>query len=252
MNIALQAFVLLCIYLPGAFVFLGVSGRLFKDQEAPLLGSSMTGRAVVALVVAMLFHFFWILAIYLLSINKSFGYQPLAKEFFLLIASPQSDKAYGAAVQRIGSNLGSIGIYFLSIWVAGGMLGEWLRRIIESKHLERRYKWLRLKPSWHYLLCGDDHENIGLRDVAVMVDLLTETEVGDSLSIYSGVVARYWFDDKSGELEVIVLENQAERIPLRFDPATGQCVAGRPEPISGHILAVPMSQVKNVNVVYLV
>lgn len=259
MNFAFQAFLLLLFYLPGALFLSAVFGRLSEDQELPVI-SSLTSRAAAALVAAVVFHAFWVTLIWLLSLAPDrfmavFPGGPVAafpEKYFALLSTGQQSAAYDAASTWVGANLGHGVVYFLSICFAAGVTGHALHRWIARNHLDLKHSWLRLKPQWHYVLSGEEYRfRYGIRGkITVLADILVE--LNKEAVLYSGVVTKYWFEEKTGRLDAVFLEGVERLSPL---PAVGLTspLAAQVGAVSipGDTFLLKFSDVKNINLHYV-
>jgi hypothetical protein len=267
-NVAFPAFLLLLFYLPGAVFLSALTGFLSKDKELPTLSGSLTGRAAIALLFAGLLHLS--ASGVLVLVSSLFSHFPLrsyAHEFFILLAASPG-AAQLAALRLIELNLGWSAGYFLSISLIAGCLGSLGHFFIDRKRLHLKFKSLRFKPQWHYLLSGENLPPSG-QEPLVFADIMVELE-GRPV-IYSGTVRDYWFDDKTGVLEAIYLVDARRRrftwkagdsddeqcrgvgpikraiaalFPARPDPV-------EPEEIPGQSFAIKYSEIKNINLQYL-
>jgi hypothetical protein len=242
MTIAFQAFIVVLFILPGALFFSALSGRLSVDRELPLISATMTWAAIVSLVVAVIFHLVWQGAVALLAKAALFDVASGAGTVFNLVAFSEQSKEYGAAARNFRNGLGYMCVYFSSICAVAFSTGQLLNYLIRQYKLERTYKWLRFRPRWHYLLAGDDYEDAGNKEVTVFADLLTEID-GQPI-LYSGLVTKYWFDQKTDALDVILIAGARRQWMKSSDI--------RVTFIPSNEFAIKFSEVKNINIIYLV
>ncbi len=271
MTIAFQAFVVVLFILPGALFFSALTGRLSAERELPLISASITWAAVVSLIVAVIFHLVWQGAIVTLAKVASLNVESGVAVVFTLLSFSEQSKEYAAALRIFRDNLGYMTVYFLSICLTALASGRLLNYLVGLYRLERTYRWLRFRPRWHYLLAGDDYEGAGDGNVTVVVDLLTEID-GKPL-LYSGFVTKYWFDQATDALDIILIAGakrqwmkslsmeDAERLWMKLyvkssepaEPATDK-ESGQESVTSlpSHTFAVKFSEVKNINIKYIV
>lgn len=273
MNIAFQAFLLFLVFFPGLLFMLTATGRIAHDREFPVLSTSITGQTALALLISAVFHSVWELGIFVMSLHPQIPFKPSAEHFFTLLSSGQQTSEFREADRYVGGSLGYMSLYFLSI-CCGSLGAGWLAYyLIKRMRLYQRYEWLRFKPRWHYLLSGEIVEAEIPDEISVYADILTEVE-GKPL-LYSGFIYDYWFDKDTGALDVILLE-EAWRLSLTMHPArTGSTPSIRPTgpqdipteediptdevnfdtdqtEIPGDTLAIKYSEVKNINIQYIV
>ena len=252
MNIAFQALLLLLFYLPGALFVGAFFGSLSRDQELPVISLSMTGRTAAALLSAGAFHAAWLFGIFWLG-KLGIPIASAADKFFILLSSNQQSPAFIEADAWQSHNLDNLFWYFASICAGATAIGWSIHSVVAYFKLDYKVAWLRFNPQWHYFLSGEYAEDPGS---VVWIDALTE--IDESTIVYSGLVKEYWFDEKTGSLDTIWLE-AAERLCLHVCPA-GPAVdatlavggpAGRAVQIPGARFALKMSEVRNINLVYL-
>jgi hypothetical protein len=254
-NIAFQALLLILFYLPGALFIGALFGKLSKDQELPVIAPSMTGRAAVALLFAGGFHALWFAGIVGLS-DLGVPVSSTADKFFLLLSSNQQSRIYFKTDVWVSQNLALLFWYFATICVGATAAGALLHRAIAHYKLDYKVAWLRFKPEWHYFLSGQYAEE---PESVVWIDALTE--ISDSTVVYSGLVKEYWFDEKTGALDTLWLDS-AERVCVHLCPAEAdpdlpsghppdRRIGTRVVQIPGARFALKMSDVRNVNIIYI-
>jgi hypothetical protein len=242
LNFAFQAFLLLLIYLPGAIFVLAVTGKIRDNGEIPVISGSMTGHAIAAVLASAVLHTAWLLAIH--AMGGLCGCQPAHREFFALLTLNNATAPYLAAESAIGGALWFIALYFISIFalplVAGLALNVW----IDRRELDIRYRFLRFKPPWHYILTGENRSNQAGR--TVVVDLLVQ--VGEAPVLYSGILSYFSFDEKTKAPDALVLASAFRGVVPDFHGTA------EPEfltPIPGDTFAVKFSEIKNINIQYV-
>ncbi len=258
MNIAFQALLLILFYLPGALFIAALFGRLSKDQELPIISLSMTGRTAAALLCAGAFHGLWYAGINVLG-KLGVDIASNASKFFVLLSVNQESPVYLRTDVWESAQLGGLFWYFATICSSATLAGSLLHAAIAHFKLDYKFAWLRFNPQWHYFLSGEYAED---PDSVVWVDALTV--INDETIVYSGLVKEYWFDEKTGALDTLWLE-WAERLCIHPCPSpspsgttttgtsgtTGTAVAPRAVQIPGARFALKMTEIKNINIVYL-
>jgi hypothetical protein len=253
-NIAFQALLLILFYLPGALFIGALFGKLSKDQELPVISPSITGRAAVSLLFAGAFHAIWLAAIVGLG-RLGVPISSTADKFFLLLSSDQQSRVYLNTDAWESKHLDWLFWYFATICIGATAAGALLHKAIAYYKLDYKVAWLRFKPEWHYFLSGQYAEE---PQSVVWVDALMK--IGDTTVVYSGLVKEYWFDDKTGALDTLWLD-AAERVCVHLcpdEPAAEPSarlakprIAARTVQIPGTRFALKMSDVLNVNIVYI-
>jgi len=154
------------------------------------------------------------------------------------------------AYQNLESNFFKVVIYNASIAFTAGGTGYLTKKVVRRFKLDRKVKLFRYQNSWHYILKGEffdfprtsfklknnDHKYIEL----VYLDALTDTNEG--LILYEGILVDYELSADNG-LNYITLK-KAKRKFLDKNPDD----TGKQSNIQGHIIILPFSQIKNINV----
>ena len=232
MNLAFPTFLLLLLYLPGALFLSAYWGKLSKDRELPVLSSTLTGRAALALIVAFVFHALWLYLGEQLSSLLDSSWHPIPKVIMILLAG-HDDTQFQKALNTLTDNLWPMFVYFSSLFTGSWVSGFVIHQCIRRRKWDKKYRWLRFSNPWHYVLEGETQT-----EVHVFVDMLIN--VGEEPYLYTGLVEGYWFN-KEGDLEMIGLTAVLRR-PF----------FGNEDPISveGDILYFKYSEIKNMNVIY--
>ena len=242
MNFAFQAFLLLLIYLPGAIFVLAVTGKIRDNGEIPVISGSMTGHAIAAVLASAVLHTVWLLAIH--AAGGLCGCQPAHREFFALLTLNNATAPYLAAESVIGGALWFVAAYFISIFALPLAAGLALNVWIDRRALDIRYRFLRFKPPWHYILTGENRSNQAGR--TVVVDLLVQ--VGESPVLYSGILSYFSFDEKTKAPDALVLASAFRGVLPDF---AGTAEPEFLTPIPGDTFAVKFSEIKNINIQYV-
>jgi len=242
LNFAFQAFLLLLIYLPGAIFVLAVTGKIRDNGEIPVISGSMTGHAIAAVLASAVLHTVWLLAIH--AAGGLCGCQPAHREFFALLTLNNATAPYLAAESAIGGALWFVAAYFISIFALPLAAGLALNVWIDRRALDIRYRFLRFKPPWHYILTGENRSNQAGR--TVVVDLLVQ--VGESPVLYSGILSYFSFDEKTKAPDALVLASAFRGVLPDF---AGTAEPEFLTPIPGDTFAVKFSEIKNINIQYV-
>ena len=254
MNIAFQAFLLLILYLPGELFIQSLTGRFSEEQELPNI-TAITGLSATALIAAASLNLLWSGVTLLLSWLSALHLKSYAPELWTLLSAAQQSSAYTSAGVRIGSVLGDMAWYFVTLYAFAIGLGLATRQSVKRFRLGARYPLLQFKPQWHYLLSGENTPPRPGHELIVKVDILVELE--KKPVIYSGFVSEYWFDKKSHALDVITLEDVVRWPRLtgekRYDSDSDAewSITDDVVFVNGDAMAIKMSEIKNINIEYV-
>ena len=263
MNLALAAFLLALLLLPGGFFRVGylrglfrrsaITGQNFQDNLGWLIVGALLTHSVLIWLVGALLHRQISYVLVLPVLAGQFG-----KDGVLLsnlIADLPRTQGYYAA-------------YFVATFVLGYALGLLLHLLVRRTGLDQRVSILRLGSDWFYTLDPSAHRlAVGTRSNLfgrqVKVYLLPDVyvsgvvEQNDVAYLYRGIVLDYSLDEK-GNLERVELE-LAHRRKLSDDRPDGgqppQDPSGydhsRYYDIAGDRFILRMSEVKTLNVQYV-
>lgn len=234
MNIALFSILFFVFLIPGIlfrrFYFTAeFSKEYFKSSYFELLLSTF--------LPATLFHLLGGTIIYVF-----FGYE---FDYSLFIELTEKKVSAISLIQK--SSIFKAIIYNLVICVLASILGYRLKQLIRKYKLDRKYKLLRYKNEWHYLVTGEilDFPNVpGEASTVdfVWVDLLVQTTEGTI--IYTGVLSDYVLSKENG-LDRIYLGEVVRRY-LSDDGNKKRKEYAMP----GNFMVFPFGNVINMNLTY--
>ncbi len=189
MNIAFPAFLLFLLILPGLIFNL----TLYKIEDTPLLNYvSLTSKAIVSLIFAVILHFVWVLLfIYL------FHYH-INSALILILVSGAGDNQFPSVISSITNHeLFIFIIYFVSLCLISHFLGMGVRGVIRYLKLEKIF---RIDSPWYYLFTGYDWQDgkpDGVRIAAIV-------EIGGKGYLYIGWLDKFYLDS-NGNINQLVL-----------------------------------------------
>ena len=246
MNISLGFFVVVVLILFPGLIFrrLYFYGEFSKEFKAghnliTLLAIS-TVPGLVILVLTFVTHSYLFIAIDIGEVIDKF--KDLSSPDFRLTNSedtPVNELLNYKAAPFLGF------LYLTSI-----ILGSLSGRLIRISHLDTKFKLLRFKNYWFYLLNGQQFEFKKLRHlkesnkrhVFTKADVLIDSN--SKTHLYSGIVVDYELSDNDcTSLNKIMLQN-AERYSLKEDKRV-------PVEIPGNLLIVDCQNLKNINLTYV-
>lgn len=274
MGVALQAFMLLLVYLPGGIFVFVLTGEASRNKELPTISAAgLTGWTVLAFLIAMLLHGLAATTISLAADLADLPFASSAQAFVRLLLAVPQNADYVALRDRFADNLGCFAVSELTVCVVAFCLGSLAWCIIDRGGLDRRYSWLRFHPHWHYILSGKNSDVENLDDLAIRVYAVVELD--KKAMVYSGLLSSYWFDEKTGALDVIVLDAATRQalpdvsakkrpdtlVDLMFEYVRGRLLSSSSaadstpeaeEVALGDNLTIQYSEIKNLNIQYVV
>lgn len=249
MSIALSTLVLFFLLIPGI-----VFRRFYYSEEfsREYFKETFFGVFISTIIPSLLFHFVWYFSV------KLFCQQV---DLYILgdIVSQQPSQS---SFQNIQDNSFKILFYNLTMFIASGFSGYWLKKLVRKYKLDRSFKFFRFQNSWHYILKGEFFDfpraDISLdRDTVediefVFVDAILEIN-GESY-LYDGILVDYELSNTGSGLETISLTN-AQRRKISDDSKISKKGKKKDNskkyyPISGHILVLKYNETRNLNFTY--
>ncbi len=237
MNIALSTVILFILLIPGLLF-----RRFYYTEEfsKEYFKQSFFGTFISAFIPSLIFHGIWF---YLAGWLGSPINLAIIGE---LVSGAGSEQAY----QNVTDNANKIFFYNVSVAVTAGFMGFVCKSSVRRLKLDRKYKLFRYQNSWHYILKGEffdfprasfelqnnNHDAIEL----TYLDALIDTSEG--LILYEGILVDYELSAANG-LDYVTL-----KVAKRKFIDTGKPHALQSNEIKGHIIILPFSQIKNINV----
>lgn len=253
MNLALGAFILTLLFLPAVSFRLAVN-RL-ENLKGLLSTLSITDSIWVFTIVPIVIH-----AVLLVI----FGLLGIVVKFDLMLNIIYSNPKFPLNNQLLGTDIAKFLGYSMLAITAGFFLGFLINILeVQWKLISRVFS---LGNEWYEAFEGDilrvsgEASNVPEIDL-VYVDVLANTK--ESSILYSGILVKYYYKPKSTELDYLVLQKAVKRDlrkAYRTDtPHIGSGKAsfydqdaGEKMPIKGDYLIVPMKEVLNINITYLI
>ena len=248
MSIAVSSLILFFLIIPG----LAFRRTYFSEEfSKQYVKESFFGIFISSFIPSICFHFigFLIFGFYLKLIN-------LDVFFDILKLNPSP-----ASIKNISESFNWIITYNGSLIVLSSFIGALLKNFVRTCKLDRKYKFFRYQNHWHYILTGEffdfpraniDLDKSSVEDIEfVFVDALIE--INDSSYLYDGILVDYELSNDGG-LDFIIIKS-AERRKIQADREFGED-GNRLDntdlyyPISGHMLILKYSEIKNLNFSY--
>ena len=250
MSIALSTLVLFFLLIPGI-----IFRRFYYCEEfsREYFKETFFGVFISTIIPSLLFHFIWYFSI------KMFCQHVDLYVLGDIVSSQPSQSSF----ENIQNNSFKILIYNSSMFIASGFSGYWIKKLVRKNKLDRNYKFFRFQNSWHYILKGEFFDfpraDISLdRDTVediefVFVDAILE--FNNESYLYDGILVDYELSNTDSGLETISLTN-AQRRKISDDSKISKKGNKKDNskkyyPITGHILVLKYSEVKNLNFTYL-
>lgn len=235
MNVAFQALLIFLLYFPGALCVTGYLGKISQKQEMPYFSGSLSNRAGIAFVAAMLLHALWIgggifghtlfktswrpdpqLVLNLLISNGSESLDESPSDELDLHSGRKvqsvdtsqrvQEKKRVTAIRELSDNLYPMFVYFLSLYICSWFIGAGLHRIVRDLVLDRHWKILRYPNHWHYALSGEAIQFNGSSTEVPVVAMQALVELEGRSYIYCGLVHRWHHNPADGLLDWVQLE----------------------------------------------
>jgi hypothetical protein len=253
MNLAFPALVILLLVLPG-IIYRYAYARGPWGWASPTSLRTVSDELAYSLVVAAVLHAAWLCLVGLL------GYRADVRSLLALLAGNfgHDSRLLEPALHAIADHLGSVALYFLTLYAAAALLGMAGHALVRKLALDHRTKVFRFENEWYYLLTG---EVLAFHDVdadARDIDgvyLSAVVEHGQASYLYRGIVQDFSFN-RSGELDRILLRMSHRRLLAR-DREPGDDappIPGVPDAryydIRGDVFVLRYSEIKTLNLDY--
>jgi hypothetical protein len=245
MNIALSSLILFFLLIPGILF-----RRLYFSEEfsKQYIKESFFAIFFSSFIPSVFFHSLWFFIF-------SFKFNLIRLDIFFNILSQNPSIN---SIENISNSFDWIIWYNSSLFLIAALSGFLLKKVIRNLKADRKYKFLRYKNTWHYILTGESFDfpraNVNLSDdnvediEFVFVDALIV--VNDSSYLYDGILVDYELSNDDG-LEFITIKNAKRR---KIDADCSIDEDGNKSdnsksyyPISGHMLVLKYSEIKNLN-----
>lgn len=263
MSIALQAILFFLGYLPGAIFLSAYWGRLSSDRDLPVVSSTVSGRAALALLFAILFNALWG-ALYArispactyLALSACSELPRIEYRYLLTLFAGQAkdNEQFQGAINWIAENRAILVEYFISLCTSCWLLGRVVHIVVRRLKIDMKFPSWRYASQWHYLLSGEcidfyERANNKPPRVTSSIDTICVatilTEIDKHPYLYFGKVQKYT-TDSSGELETLILESCARTTIAELDkvpPDDGIM-------IDAHFFIIRYSEIRNISLNY--
>jgi len=249
MNIAFPAVLLFMLVLPGLLFRYTYQRGFFR--RSPITVPSFTEDLGFSILWAVVLHAIWLNIFSIAGLRIDYG-----TLLTLLIGQFGKDQAYlTQAIQAITAGHAAITSYFLSLFVAGYLLGYGAHFLVRSQRWDRRFPLLRFSNEWHYLFSGED----ALAPATTLkpdVYITAVVEFKEATYLYRGTLVSWTFD-RQGILERLTLE-QVSRRRLEKDRSDDQPYNpvsrgqdSRYYSVEGDLFIMRYSEIKTLNVEYV-
>jgi hypothetical protein len=247
MDVAISSIIILSSLIPGIIFRKTYFSEEFSKQY---FKSSFFGVLSSTFIPSIIFQI-----LFLLLFSSNIDFEILIKIFQGKIDKP--------VIDNITKYNLKIFLYLGYLTVLPAFIGYLSKKIIRFFKLDRKLKFFRFQNSWHYILKGeifdfpkaninlfnDKVENIEL----IFVDALVE--VNGQGFIYDGILVDYELNQDTVGLETISLKSAKRRCISKdrtFDESTNNYENNTNDyyPISGHLLVLKYSDLKNLNLTY--
>lgn len=205
MNVAFPALLVLLLILPGIIVRYAYA-RGSWGWSSPTSFRNASDELAYGVIFAVGLHAF------ALSLAHRLGHHAdLAALLALLTGSfGRDDERYAATVRAITDHPGAIATYFLSLWFGSALIGNRAHAFVRRFRLDRRFRLLRFRNEWWYLLKGEVLEFPESPEYSreprpeSLVYLSTVVDHASGSYLYRGIVVDWTFD-REGQLDTVVL-----------------------------------------------
>jgi hypothetical protein len=248
MNVALSTIILFVLLLPGIFFRRFYYSAEFSHEY---FKETFFSIFISTIIPSLIFQALWFF------ISPIWNFKVDLLVFFDLL----TNKPKASTIKNIEDYSLQIFWYHLTMYLFAILLGYLSRKIVRYWKLDRKFKILRFKNNWHYLLKGEffdfpdaefNLQKDSVEDIEfVFVDVVVELS-GASI-LYDGVLVDYSLSNIGG-LESITLKN-VQRRNLQDDceiktNGTKKTNSNKFYPIDGHLVLFKYKEIKNLNFTY--
>jgi hypothetical protein len=264
MSVAFPALLILLLVFPGiAFRY---SYQRGSWANSPYYVASLADEIGYSVFLAGLLHSLWWLVSW--PIGAHYLVEPDFRSLLILLVG-----AYGPdqvllnqALDSVTRHPALIAWYFLSLYAAALGLGFAAHKVVRSRKLDWKYKYLRFRNEWYYLFSAevlrfaenaennDTNESASAGDEVLGVYLSAVVTTGGTPYLYRGLIHSYYYN-RTGDLDRIVLSS-AHRRALSEDRKSGQSHSPlrdeRYYDIAGNLFVLRMSEFQTLNIQYII
>lgn len=261
MNIAFPTAFLFLLVLPGIILIIAFSRGRWPgpgDERLILETPYSLGylyKAGWCVFVSIVLHLLWYF------VATSLGCHINIASAISLLVLPNDADQIETAIRSVSSDSIAISLYFASLYLFSWTAGLSLIRLIIYFRLDLKWKFLRVRNDWYYLLSGDilrfAWEDSGIEDeeeIQVYISTVVHHTQNDYL--YIGILNDFWLDT-SGNLDRIMLAPAWRRTLKNDRKYDTQHEAGsidadeRYYPIAGNNIIIRYSEMVTLNIEYL-
>ncbi|MDN5215276.1 hypothetical protein QQ020_24570 [Fulvivirgaceae bacterium BMA12] len=241
MNLAIGAITLFLLFIVPGLIFrrfyytAEFSKEYFKSTPFAVFLSSIIPGTVFQLT-----HYIFM--------SKVIGYDVNFEVLAILIDGPDNVR-FIKVFKGLKDQVFNIMIYNVSLWVWLAFLGFSLKGTIRKLKLDRKYKLLRFKNHWHYILQGEalDFPNISGEEKKIDVTYVDAVvNVGSETVLYSGVLQDYQLTGEGSGLDYLIL-SYVRRRNIKDEELSDDAHYYN---VPGDFFVIPYKDVINVNLSY--
>lgn len=199
MNIAFPALILFLIALPGVLLRYTYSRGLWRSPRS--LGRA-TEEVVYGMTLAIFLHGLWIALSDMLGMKVD-----LEAVVYFMSGSYGYQQEFNKNAALIANSLYAILGYFGTLFVFSVVAGFATHGLVRSSKADRKFKWLRFKNPWYYLLTAEITEFLG-HGVSRQIDgvvICAIIKLDGENYLYRGLVRDFYYD-RHGDLDRIILQ----------------------------------------------
>lgn len=238
MNLAFPALCVLLLVLPGilfrkaysrgALFFFPGKGQASAVNKYPTSNLPLTEEIGVSLIVAIVLHVIWLSLCTWLNSWLHFNFAPNYPVLLYLLhgGMVSTDPLYKSTLDYVAQQHDYLAGYFLSLYLASGILGRASLWCVRSWGLDLKFMLLRLEDHWFYFLFGEIFRFSEFRRFLPDTPKITGTYVsivvthGKADVLYKGFLWDFYLD-KNGNLDRLLLHNV---IRCQFNPEGGKAI----------------------------
>lgn len=138
--------------------------------------------------------------------------------------------------------------YFISLTLVSMLFSFFIRNVVRTYNLDRKFKLLRYDNNWYYIFSGEvldieeynKNSNVNSKQINErIVDVLTKS--GDKYVLYRGNLVDYQLNGNNS-VDYIVLSSPRKQIVGEEDTV---------KDISSNYFVIPYNEILNINIKYL-
>lgn len=246
MDAAFSAIVLLALVVPGAAFTYAYGRRVAVERGITLSLSNVTGKTFFAIIYSVPLNALWVL-IANWHLRGTGSQVDIRTVVYLASGHFDDAKDFDAAIAEVGSCIGSISIYFVSLYLCSALLGMFCFWVVRRRRWDLRWSALRFPGDWGYITRGELDAlplfNIGSSGAlaAVAVELAGEAYV------YIGALVGTIPTD-NGKIDKLIIKYAERHLLAEF-------IDGKSKPgshrLDAEIVVIPEREIKNIAFSYI-